>query len=377
MPLDSRDYLRGEHPPTCTCVACERARLAKRRKAPPANVSFAHEYVGPVGERRHRPRPSVMVSWAFLLILLLTIATVALIVYVTSRFSEIDQTAAMAIIGVAGIAMLWQISALRRLCKLGPRAASPITVLACLMLVATLASTAAAFNGISPFSDARDRLSDLFKGADVATRIDLTGVNNRGDYWRIPVELTPSDSVELHEVSCIELVSSEGYLFGRHLVYWAESDSRWVKTITFSIPASDKVATRIAKLHDEMWTKSLSGEPADEVEKWYESNLNRLLEVNVMKIDLVTMANISAQPASADSYLVTVELAPSTFVEPEKAYEVRLCWIEDEETKWLSASLSWTQEHLDVRLVRSASFGNVSRQFWESHTFTARVLPYS
>ena len=29
MGLDERDYVRGKHPPTCTCVECQRKRLAR------------------------------------------------------------------------------------------------------------------------------------------------------------------------------------------------------------------------------------------------------------------------------------------------------------------------------------------------------------
>ena len=29
MGLDDRDYIRGEHPPACTCVECNRKRLKR------------------------------------------------------------------------------------------------------------------------------------------------------------------------------------------------------------------------------------------------------------------------------------------------------------------------------------------------------------
>jgi len=35
MPLADRDYVRGEHPPTCTCMSCERRRANGTR-------GFAH-----------------------------------------------------------------------------------------------------------------------------------------------------------------------------------------------------------------------------------------------------------------------------------------------------------------------------------------------
>jgi hypothetical protein len=32
--LADRDYMRDEHPPACTCVACERKRLARLSRKP-------------------------------------------------------------------------------------------------------------------------------------------------------------------------------------------------------------------------------------------------------------------------------------------------------------------------------------------------------
>lgn len=32
MPLDDRDYIRGRHPPTCTCTECVNRRLKRLRK---------------------------------------------------------------------------------------------------------------------------------------------------------------------------------------------------------------------------------------------------------------------------------------------------------------------------------------------------------
>ena len=40
MPLSDRDYIRGKHPPNCTCAECTNRRLKKLRKeAHPSHLS--------------------------------------------------------------------------------------------------------------------------------------------------------------------------------------------------------------------------------------------------------------------------------------------------------------------------------------------------
>jgi len=40
MGLDDRDYIRGEHPPACTCVECNRKRLKRFNDKNSSNNSF-------------------------------------------------------------------------------------------------------------------------------------------------------------------------------------------------------------------------------------------------------------------------------------------------------------------------------------------------
>jgi len=118
------------------------------------------------------------------------------------------------------------------------------------------------------------------RGSDVSAHIMAEAVVNMGTSWDIPVEVVPSDSVLLNQPYTIELLSSDGYSFGKASVSWTQADSRTVKQLSFRIPSNDKVATQIGKLEDDAYARIASGQSAG-IADWYQSNLEKLLTVKV------------------------------------------------------------------------------------------------
>jgi len=232
VPLDNRDYVRGEHPPTCTCVTCERKRLGQQRREPRRGDFFRSTFKPSEGatssEKPHSQRKS---TWSTFI-------------------------------------------------RTGRSRKGMLRVAAVILGAALVFAVVSAFLGISPFSAVKDRVFGLFKGSDVSAHIMAEGVVDKGASWDIPVEVVPSDSVQLNKPYTIELLSSDGYSFGKASVSWTQADSRTVKQVLFRIPSNDKVATQIGKLEVDAYARISSGKSAD-LRDWYESNLEKLLKVKV------------------------------------------------------------------------------------------------
>jgi len=266
--------------------------------------------------------------------------------------------------------LIWNISVLRSY-RVGVGA-----IVSIFLIIALIGATIGAFAGVAPFSEIKDKIADYFGGSGITARIAPENVISTDAYCSVLVELTPSDSVDLDVIYCVELVSSEGYSFGRYLVYWTDYDSRTIKTVTFTISGGDKVATEIERLDQEALAKWLSGEGLEDTMKWYEQNLNDILKVKISKIEqLVTEARIYAEPLSTGDYSVFAELTPSSFVRAREDYSVHLQWEVEGEYRWSSTSVTWSQEELDMNQTQIVSFGNFAKDFWESYTFTVKVLP--
>jgi len=270
--------------------------------------------------------------------------------------------------------LLWNISVLRRY-RVGVG-----TVISIFLLVALIGATVSAFAGIAPCSEIKDKVVDYFGGSDIEARIAPEWVSISDRYCSVQVKLTPSDSVKLDSIYNIQLISSEGYSFGRSLVYWTSYDSRTIKTATFMIPVSDKVATKIRNLEEEALAKLFYGEDLANTKKWYEANLNKILKVKIISnIELVTDAVIYTETLATGDYQVFAKLTPSSFVKAGEIYSVQLRWeVENDpygEYRYVSKSVAWNQAEIDAKAVKVVSFGNRAKDFWDSYTFSIRVLP--
>jgi hypothetical protein len=62
-------------------------------------------------------------------------------------------------------------------------------------------------------------------------------------------------------------------------------------------------------------------------------------------------------------------------VRAREDYSVHLQWEVEGEYRWSSTSVTWSQEELDMNQTQIVSFGNFAKDFWESYTFTVKVLP--
>ena len=270
-------------------------------------------------------------------------------------------------------ALLWNISVLRKY-RVGYG-----TVISIFLLIALVGATISAFAGVEPLSSVKDEIVDFFRGSDIEAHIS-TEVSSSSGYYNVPVELVPSDSVELDCIYCVQLNSSEGYSFGRSLVYWTPDNSRTIKTVNFIIPAGDKVASKIESLDQEVLMKWFYGEDFVSTKKWYEANLNKILKVKIISnIELVMEASLYTETLAIGDYNVFAKLIPSSFVEAGEIYSVQLWYklaeVEEEYYRVRSISFGWTKEELDAKEPKIVPLGKIAKDFWESRTFIIKVLP--
>jgi len=81
MPLDNRDYYRGEHPPACTCVECTNRRLSRVRNG---QWEKQQEYRGSSG---HVSGISGCLVLGIVLLVLLVLLIVVVVLYSTGYLS--------------------------------------------------------------------------------------------------------------------------------------------------------------------------------------------------------------------------------------------------------------------------------------------------
>jgi ribosomal protein L37AE/L43A len=261
-------------------------------------------------------------------------------------------------------------------------------VFAIFLVTALVASTVCAFADVAPFSEVKDSVVGFFSGSDVKTQIMADEITKAGENYKVPIELTPSDSIELDKVNCVELLSSEGYSFGKEFVYWTAEDSREIKTVTFQIPGEDKVAREIEKLEQEIWPKLFSGEGPENTMRWYESSVNKILKVKITKIEeLASVQRIYKRPGGSyeerffgGQFHLVVELRPTEFVQADEYYVVQL-WEKDKDSQRDSDWVIWSEAELNAMETKNACF-TLAEHEWTfypdgdlNHIFNVKIFP--
>jgi len=230
--------------------------------------------------------------------------------------------------------------------------------------------------------------------SDVSAVIKAEDMTKSGGYWDIPVELTPSDAIEVDKVHSVELVSAEGYSFGRQLVSWRERDSRSIKEVSFQIPLGDKVASQLTDSEQEVWEKWFdSGNPAKGVEL-YRDAVGKILKVRIRTGDVVTVKDIRTVPdasASPNYYDIVVTLVPTELMVADYEYwMIELKWsVNGVEKTGSSGGFdgSWSQSELKSRTAKEVEIGNFnqdycnrflgggSADFWSNQKYEVTFIP--
>jgi len=342
---------------------------------PSGKAWFGNEYYDTRSKKWKRPKGgSFPMKKAFLVLLVIAcLAAVGWTGYLLLT-DKTDPVSGVIILLVNIGVLFWNISVLRKY-RVGAG-----TIISIFLVIVLLGATVGAFAGVEPFAEVKDKVVDFLGGSDIKARIVPESVNIDDRYCSLQVELIPSDSIKLDSIYSVQLISSEGYSFGRSLVYWTPDNLRTIKTATFTIPASDKVAAGIKNLNEEVSAKLFYGEDLVSVTYWYETNLNKILKVIITSnVELVTEANIKPEPLVpfANSYIVSAVLPPSPNIEAGKLYSVLLLWEVGGECRWASVSVEWKQIELDSKMTQVVSFGLVDKDICENYTFSIKVLPYS
>jgi ribosomal protein L37AE/L43A len=293
--------------------------------------------------------------------------------------SEISSLEGIILLVVAIGVLIWNISAIKKYRVVAK------TLILLFLVVVLLGSIVTAFAGVEPLSNMKSKVVDYIGSfnigsSDIQARIVPKG--GSGIYYNVQVELTPSDSVKLYNIFSIQLIS-ESYSFGKSLVYWAPDDSRTIKTVTFMIPVNDKVATKLKNLDEESLAKLFSGQDLVDTTKWYESNVNKILKVKIIgNIELCTDASIYTEMSTADAYSVSAIITPTLSVVAGEIYDVALMqkvenepYMPDGTYIYRSKPVSWRQSEIDSKQTKTVLFGNFAKDYWESYTFSIKVLP--
>ena len=155
MGIADRNYMRGNHPPYCTCVNCVNRRLSIR----PRHKKTYHQRIHKAGHGKaykkpnvYRSRRSVSWSWGFLLLLLYI--GIGIIVYVTNRLlsHHINFIAGISIVAATALVIFYNASAIIKWYKrVRPRRIVTVSIslllIGCVML---------AYINVAPFSTVKD-----------------------------------------------------------------------------------------------------------------------------------------------------------------------------------------------------------------------------
>lgn len=226
--------------------------------------------------------------------------------------------------------------------------------------------------------------------SDVSPVIKAEEMTNIGGNWDVPVELTPSDSIELDKVYSVELLSTEGYSFGRELVYWDKGNARSIQTVTFQIPAGDKVASQLENAEQEVWVKLFESKNPAKATELYRAAVGEILKVSIKKGELATVQGIRTEQdpnLSPVGYQVILKLLPTKLVKAKEVCIVVLTWTVGNEKPRFVDEVSWSESEIDAGKVKEVSFGGISKSyadrvlgsgsndFWEHHDYSVQVLP--
>lgn len=340
---------------------------------------FGNEYFDSKSKTWKTPRRKVSLRKFFLVLFTLACLVAAVWAGYLLFTHQIEQVAGIIILLADIGVLIWNVSVLRSYRWRGPSFGK---MLAVFLVSALVVCSVCAFAGIQPLASYKDDLQEHarnflpgIRAPDIIARVMGEGVVKKGISYEVPVELTPSDTVELRKVNCVELLSSEGYSFGREFVYWTDKDSRKTKTVAFYIPIDDKVGKKVEKLYQAAWAKFLSGDGLESIAKWEQTSLDKILKVRITKVELAAVESIYTENLSSGGYRVYVRLIPSVFVNAHEDYKVELRWMFEDEYRYLTRHVSWTRPQLDSQAVQEVCIGNVGKHFWEDYVFTVKVFP--
>lgn len=155
MPLSDRDYIKGSHPPTCTCTECVAKRLKHRKKD---GISHRPRFTqSPIAVKlKNKVHPGIRTLTKLTLNLLILTGLVLLIRYGYSLFTESQEEPLKgSIILIIGIAIWIAIIKFSRSRKY--RWAKPSFKLTTFLVILTL--TIFTFAGVQPMSSYKDNLT--------------------------------------------------------------------------------------------------------------------------------------------------------------------------------------------------------------------------
>lgn len=374
MSLSDRDYIRGEHPPTCTCVDCSQQRTAM------IDRKINSKYYKNKYQKINKTNTKLIAIKTFLILLVFAcISFVGLTAYLLYKVQINTITGIILLIITIGV-LIWNISSIKKY------RVHTWTLISLFLVVALIGSSVTAFAGVEPLSNVKNQIeyyigSFNIGSSDIQARIIPEGES--GSFYNVRVELTPSDSIKIYDIYSVQLIS-ESYSFGRSFVCWTPDDSRTIKMVSFRIINSDKVATKLKNLDEESLGKLFLGYDVDEITDWYDSNINKLLNVKITgNIKLSTEAIIHTEAVSTDVYSVSAIITPSSSVVAGETYNVALmqqvenqAYIPDGIYIYRSESITWRRSEIDSNQTKTVIFGNFSKDYWESNSFSVKVLPY-
>ena len=225
-------------------------------------------------------------------------------------------------------------------------------------------------------------------GSDVTAVIKGEEMWNEGGSWHIPVELTPSDAIELDRVHSVELLSAEGYSFGRNLVSWGQSDSRSIKEVEFEVPTGDKVGNQLTDCEREVWEKVADSYNPLKATPLYREAVGKIVKVRIRDGDVVKVKGVRTvldTRVSAARYHIAVTLVPTDLMAADlDCWYIEVKWsvggVEGEECSY-GYDFGWSQSEISSGTAKDIEIGNLnqaecdrllgggSADFWSKHDY--------
>ena len=203
MPVEDRDYVRGKHPPTCTCTECTNKRLSKftNQKKGRARPSYLYRTSRPRFVKRLFRKIPLGVH-KFVLSLLVIIGFIDLVRRGHFTFTQQGEAIRDTIIFLVELALWFGIIALLR--KQRYKHIKPqfkLTFISVLIVILVCA-----FAGIEPLSSYKDNLfdwaSDLVGAIQAETEAGEEGVTNL-EASNIAVDDNATDEQIINELSLL------------------------------------------------------------------------------------------------------------------------------------------------------------------------------